>query len=99
MCTSQLTCPRSRPPSWRNPRCSTSLTIARQSAPQLRGRSKPSWALVAAADRTIDPDLERWYATRANSHRVEVSDASHAVYVFRPKEVAARIEGAASHAR
>src|SRR5437899_1551994 len=27
-------------------------------------RSKPSWALVAAADRTINPDLERWYATR-----------------------------------
>src|SRR6266403_1166042 len=25
-------------------------------------RSKPSWALVAAADRTINPDLERWYA-------------------------------------
>src|SRR5712664_1654591 len=27
-------------------------------------RSKPSWALVAGADRTINPDLERWYATR-----------------------------------
>jgi hypothetical protein len=25
-------------------------------------RSKPSWALVAGADRTINPDLERWYA-------------------------------------
>jgi pimeloyl-ACP methyl ester carboxylesterase len=59
-------------------------------------RSKPSWVLVAAADRTINPDLERWYATRANSHKVEVSGASHAVYVFRPKEVAALIEEAAS---
>jgi pimeloyl-ACP methyl ester carboxylesterase len=62
-------------------------------------RSKPSWMLVAAADRTINPDLERWYATRANSHKVEVSGASHAVYVSRPKEVAALIEEAASHAR
>jgi hypothetical protein len=52
-------------------------------------RSKPSWMLVAGADRTINPDLERWYATRANSHKVEVS---------RPKEVAAVIEEAASHA-
>src|SRR3979490_676450 len=60
-------------------------------------RSKPSWALVAGADRTINPDLERWYATRANSHKVEVSDASHAAYVSRPKEGAALIEEAASH--
>jgi pimeloyl-ACP methyl ester carboxylesterase len=62
-------------------------------------RSKPSWVLVAAKDRTINPDLERWYATRANSHKVEVSGASHAVYVSRPKEVAALIEEVASHAR
>jgi pimeloyl-ACP methyl ester carboxylesterase len=62
-------------------------------------RSKPSWMLVAGSDRTINPDLERWYATRANSHKVEVSGASHAVYVSRPKEVAALIEEAASHVR
>jgi pimeloyl-ACP methyl ester carboxylesterase len=62
-------------------------------------KSKPTWMLVAGADRTINPDLERWYASRANSHKVEVSGASHAVYVSRPKEVAALIEEAASHAR
>ena len=62
-------------------------------------RSKPSWMLVAAADRTINPDLERWYATRANCHKVEVSGASHAVYLSRANEVAALIEEAASHAR
>jgi pimeloyl-ACP methyl ester carboxylesterase len=61
-------------------------------------KSKPSWMLVAAKDRTINPDLERWYATRANSHKVEVSGASHAVYVSRPKEVAAVIEQAATYA-
>jgi len=60
-------------------------------------RTKPSWMLVAAKDRAINPDLERWYATRANSHKVEVSGASHAVYVSRPKEVAALIEEASSH--
>ena len=62
-------------------------------------RSKPSWMLVAGADRTINPDLQRWYATRANSRKVEVSGASHAVYISRPKEVAALIEEAASHIR
>jgi len=62
-------------------------------------RSKPSWMLVAGADRTINPDLERWYATRAGSHKVEVSGASHSVYVSRPKEVAALIEEAAQHVR
>jgi pimeloyl-ACP methyl ester carboxylesterase len=59
-------------------------------------RSKPSWMLVATRDRAIHPDLERWYATRAKSHKVEVAGASHAVYVSRPKEVAALIEDAAS---
>ena len=62
-------------------------------------RSKPSWMLVAGSDRTINPDLERWYAERAKSHKVEVAGASHSVYVSRPKEFAALIEEAASHAR
>ena len=62
-------------------------------------RSKPSWMLVAGSDRTINPDLERWYATRANSHKVEVSGASHSVYISHPKEVAALIEDAAPHVR
>ncbi len=66
---------------------------------QAAWRKKPSWMLVATKDRTINPDLERWYAARAKSHMVEVEGASHAVYVSRPKEVAALIEEAASHAR
>jgi hypothetical protein len=45
------------------------------------------------------PDLERWYATRANSHKVEVSGASHSIYVSRPREIAALVEEAASHTR
>jgi pimeloyl-ACP methyl ester carboxylesterase len=61
-------------------------------------KAKPSWYLVATADRIINPELERMYALRANSHRVEVQGASHAVYESRPKEVAALIEAAARHA-
>jgi pimeloyl-ACP methyl ester carboxylesterase len=58
---------------------------------------KPSWYLVAKDDKTINPDLERMYAERAHSHKVEVAGASHAVYVSHPKEVAALIEEAAQH--
>ena len=58
-------------------------------------RSKPSWMLVAAKDRTINPDLERWYAARAHSQTTEVAGASHSVYVSHPKEVADLIESAA----
>lgn len=62
-------------------------------------RTKPSWVLIAGADRTISPELERWYAKRANSHTTEVAGASHAIYVSHPKEVAAAIEDAAAHAQ
>jgi pimeloyl-ACP methyl ester carboxylesterase len=51
--------------------------------------------LVATKDRTINPDLEQWYAERAKSHKVEVSGASHSVYVSHPREVADVIESAA----
>ena len=58
-------------------------------------RTKPSWMVVAGSDRTISPDLERWYAKRAKSHTVEVAGASHCVYVSHPKEVADVIQSAA----
>jgi pimeloyl-ACP methyl ester carboxylesterase len=58
-------------------------------------RTKPSWVLVAGSDRTISPELERWYGKRAKSHMVEVAGASHSVYVSHPKEVADVIESAA----
>src|SRR5579859_723243 len=58
-------------------------------------RTKPSWMIVSGSDRTINPDLERWYAKRAGSHTVEVAGASHSVYVSHPKEVADVIECAA----
>jgi pimeloyl-ACP methyl ester carboxylesterase len=58
-------------------------------------REKPSWMVVAGADRTINPDLERFYAKRAHSHTIEVAGASHSVYVSHPREVADVIESAA----
>jgi pimeloyl-ACP methyl ester carboxylesterase len=44
-------------------------------------RTKPSWMLIAGSDRTINPELEQWYAKRANSHTIEVPGASHAIYI------------------
>jgi len=60
---------------------------------------KPSWYMVAQDDRVINPELERMYAERAHSHKVEAEGASHAVYISHAKEVAVLIEDAAGHAR
>jgi pimeloyl-ACP methyl ester carboxylesterase len=62
-------------------------------------KSKPSWMIVPGSDRVINPELERWYAARAKSHKVEVAGASHVVFISRPKEVAAAIEDAALHSQ
>jgi signal transduction histidine kinase len=34
-------------------------------------------------DKTINPDLERWYAARDGNDTVEVAGASHSIYAFR----------------
>jgi pimeloyl-ACP methyl ester carboxylesterase len=51
-------------------------------------KTKPSWYMVAKADRIINPDLERFYAKRAKSRVVEINGASHSVYITRAKQVA-----------
>jgi pimeloyl-ACP methyl ester carboxylesterase len=51
-------------------------------------KTKPSWYMVAQSDRIINPDLERMYAQRAKSYKVEIAGASHSVYESHPKEVA-----------
>ena len=61
-------------------------------------KDKPSWYAVATSDHIINPDLERMYAKRAHSQTIEVQGASHSVYESHPKEVAALIEQAATHA-
>ncbi|MGW1163151.1 alpha/beta fold hydrolase [Streptomyces sp. NPDC002513] len=57
-------------------------------------KTKPSWALVAGADRTINPEVERFGAKRAGATVVEFDGASHAVAVSRPKAVAEVIRDA-----
>lgn len=59
-------------------------------------KTKPSYGIVAGADRIVSPDIERWMYKRANAQVTEVAGASHAVYVSHPDEVAAVIEMAAS---
>src|SRR5258706_348667 len=58
-------------------------------------KTKPSWYMVATADRSINPDQERMMAKRANAKTVEVN-ASHVAYMSHPKETAKLIEEAAS---
>jgi len=49
-------------------------------------RVKPSWGLIATADRAINPDVERFGYTRAFMTVREV-DASHLVMLAEPKAV------------
>jgi len=58
-------------------------------------KTKPSWALVATSDRTVNPDLERFMSKRAGSTVVEVN-SSHVAFLSHPKDVAKLIEQAAA---
>src|SRR5271156_189543 len=60
-------------------------------------KKKPTWYMVATADRSINPDQERMMAKRANAKTVEV-DSSHVAYMSHPKETAGLIEEAATSA-
>ena len=57
-------------------------------------KSKPSWYLVATEDRMIPPDAQRLMSKRAGSTVVE-EKGSHAIYVSKPRAVAALIQAAA----
>jgi len=56
-------------------------------------KTKPTWYMVATADRSINPDQERMMAKRAKAKTVEVN-ASHVAYMSHPKETAKLIEEA-----
>lgn len=58
-------------------------------------RTKPTWMIVAGSDKTINPELERWYADRAKSDTTELAGASHSVFISRAREVASVIKKAA----
>ena len=57
-------------------------------------KNKPSWYLVATEDKMIPPDAQRGMSKRAGSTVVE-EKGSHAIYVSKPRAVAALIQAAA----
>lgn len=57
-------------------------------------RDKPSFAIVATADRALNPQLARWMYKRSGAKVTEI-EASHLVYISRPAAVANVIESAA----
>ncbi len=63
---------------------------------QAAWRSKPSYYVVSADDRTINPDLERFMAKRMNAKTIEVK-ASHLPLISHPQEVADLILEAAGY--
>ncbi|MEV7981609.1 alpha/beta hydrolase [Streptomyces sp. NPDC086519] len=64
-----------------------------EKAPKAAWKTKPSWGLVAAADHTINPDVERFGYKRAGMTTVEV-DSSHLVMLAHPECVIKLIEEA-----
>lgn len=75
------------------PAVGTASTAVTQAA----WKSKPSWAIVSTADRTVNPELERYMAKRAGSTTVDIK-GSHAAFIAHPAEVAKVIEQAAMSA-
>lgn len=57
-------------------------------------KTKPTYAVVAGADKTINPDLERWMYKRAGAHITEVPGSSHTVFLSHPDTVVSVIEKA-----
>jgi pimeloyl-ACP methyl ester carboxylesterase len=60
-------------------------------------RSKPTWYAVSTEDRTINPDLERFMATRMGAKTIEVK-ASHVSLISQPDAIAGLILEAAGQA-
>jgi pimeloyl-ACP methyl ester carboxylesterase len=58
-------------------------------------KTKPSWGVVAENDKIINPDIERCYYAKAQSHTTGINGASHSVFESHPNEVAAVITSAA----
>ena len=56
---------------------------------------KPTWYMVATADRSINPKQQRMMAKRARARTVEVN-ASHVAYMSQPERTAKLIEEAAT---
>ena len=57
-------------------------------------KHKPTWAIVATDDKSINPELERTMAKRAGSKVTEIK-GSHAIFMSQPEKVADTIAAAA----
>jgi pimeloyl-ACP methyl ester carboxylesterase len=62
---------------------------------QAAWKNKPSWAVVSTEDRTVNPSLQRYMASRAGSHVTEIK-GSHVAFIAQPTRVANVIEQAAA---
>jgi pimeloyl-ACP methyl ester carboxylesterase len=60
-------------------------------------KTKPSWAIVATEDKSINPSIERTMYKRAGCTVTEIK-GSHALYITKAKQVAGVIESAANAA-
>lgn len=60
-------------------------------------KNKPSWAVITTADRTVNPELQRFMAARAGSKIIDLN-GSHAAFIAHPEAVAKVIEQAANQA-
>ncbi|MEW2288072.1 alpha/beta hydrolase [Streptomyces sp. NPDC047841] len=85
-----------------DPRLASALAVSQrplaaraftEAAPAAAWKTKPSWGLVASADHTINPDVERYGYRRAGMTTVEV-DSSHLVMLAHPERVVRLIEDA-----
>lgn len=65
-----------------------------ETAPVAAWKTKPAWGIVSAADRTINPDVERFGYNRAGLRSVVEIDAPHLVMRSHPAEVVAVITDA-----
>ena len=57
-------------------------------------KTKPSYAIVATDDKSINPELERFMYKRSKAETIEIK-GSHVIYISQAKAVAAFIEKAA----
>ncbi|CAM5459852.1 alpha/beta fold hydrolase [Leifsonia shinshuensis] len=72
-----------------------SVASATQASGVPAWKTIPSWYMVAADDRAISPDLERFMAARAGAHTVVVGHGPHLIMLTDPKAVTDLIETAA----
>jgi pimeloyl-ACP methyl ester carboxylesterase len=69
-----------------------------QSVPAAAWKTIPSWYMVAQQDRSLSPELERFYAKRMNARTTEIK-SSHLPFISHPQAVAKLIGEAAAGGR